>query len=133
MDLTPNQILLISIAIAAGLIYLPFLVVAVSRLQIGIDLSAPRAMFDRLPDYGKRATWAHQNSFENFMIYAAAALMVYVSGQASAATTSVAVAFLAFRLGYSLFYIIDIPIARSLMWGGSMACIGSLMLTSFGF
>jgi uncharacterized MAPEG superfamily protein len=120
MNLTPNQILLISIAAAAALIYVPAFVMAFSRFQIRIDLSAPRA------------TWAHQNSFEVFMIYAAAALMVYVSGQASATTTSLAVTFLACRLAYSLFYITDVPIARSLMWGGSMTCIGSLMLTSFG-
>lgn len=66
---------LYSIAAAAVLIYLPFLVVAYGRAQVGYDRGAPRAMFDRLPDYAKRATWAHQNSFETFTIYAAAASM----------------------------------------------------------
>lgn len=73
-------IFLYSIAAAAVLIYLPFLVVGYARARAGYDVSAPRAMFDKLPPYGQRATWAHQNSFEAFMVFAAAALMAYVTG-----------------------------------------------------
>jgi len=32
-------------------------------------------MFDKLPPYAQRATWAHQNSFEAFIMILAAALM----------------------------------------------------------
>ncbi|MFN5979037.1 MAG: MAPEG family protein, partial [Pseudanabaena sp.] len=73
LTLTPSQILLYGIAIAGGLIYLPYIVVAYGRVSVGIDMNAPRAMFDRLPDYAKRATWAHQNSFEVFALFATAA------------------------------------------------------------
>lgn len=79
-QLAPDVILLYCIAAAAVLIYLPFLVVGYARVQVGYDIAAPRALFDKLPAYAQRATWAHQNSFETFMTFAAAALMAYVTG-----------------------------------------------------
>ncbi|ARV58453.1 MAPEG family protein [Nostocales cyanobacterium HT-58-2] len=114
-------IFLYSIAAASILIYLPFLVVAYARVRTGYDISAPRAMFDKLPPYGQRAYWAHQNSFEAFMIFATAALMAYVTGVHSPLAVGVVIAFLMARLLYSIFYILNIPVLRSLMFG-----IGSL-------
>ncbi|MBW4678492.1 MAG: MAPEG family protein [Microcoleus vaginatus WJT46-NPBG5] len=121
MQLTVSAILLDCIAAAAALIYFPFLVVAYARLQVGMDIAAPRAMFDKLPAYGQRATWAHQNSFETFMVFAAAALMAYVTGQNSTLAAGAAIAFVVARLLHSVFYILNVPLARSLMFG-----IGSL-------
>ncbi len=63
MNLSVSAILLYSIVAAAISVYLPFLLVAYARAKVGYDTSAPRAMFDQLPDYAKRATWAHQNGF----------------------------------------------------------------------
>jgi uncharacterized MAPEG superfamily protein len=114
-------IFLYSIAAAAVLIYLPFLVVGYGRFTVGYDTSAPRAMFDKLPPYAQRATWAHQNSFETFMVFAIAALMAYVTGVNSPTAFYAAIAFVVARLLYSIFYILNIPIMRSLMFA-----IGSL-------
>jgi len=114
-------IFLYSIAAAVVLIYLPFLVVGYARARVGYDMSAPRAMFDKLPPYAQRATWAHQNSFEAFMIFAAAALMAYVTGVNSPLAIEAVIAFLIARLLYSIFYILNIPVLRSLMF-----VIGSL-------
>lgn len=120
--------LLYSVVGAVILIYLPFLVVGYGRAKVGYDIAAPRSMFDKLPDYAKRATWAHQNSFEAFMIYSAAALMAYTTGVESSLAVKVAIAFLIARTLYSVFYILNIPIGRSLMFG-----IGSLSsFTLFG-
>ncbi len=128
MNFTISSVLLYSIVGAVILIYLPYLVVAYGRAQIGYDVYAPRAMFDKLPSYAQRATWAHQNSFEAFMIYSAAALMAYMTGVDSALAAKVAIAFLIARALYSLFYILNIPIGRSLMFG-----VGSLSsFTLFG-
>ncbi|BAZ24343.1 hypothetical protein NIES4073_52380 [Kalymmatonema gypsitolerans NIES-4073] len=114
-------IFLYSIAAAVVLIYLPFLVVGYARARVGYDMSAPRAMFDKLPAYAQRATWAHQNSFEAFMIFAAAALMAYVTGVNSPLAIGAVIAFLVARLLYSIFYILNIPVLRSLMFA-----VGSL-------
>lgn len=84
-------IFLYSIAAAGVLIYLPFLVVAYARVRIGYEMfSTPRAMFNKLPPSAQPATWAHQNTFEAFMVFAVAALMAYVSG-VNSSTAQVAV------------------------------------------
>ncbi|AFZ24389.1 putative membrane protein [Cylindrospermum stagnale PCC 7417] len=129
-QLPVSAIFLYSIAAAAVLIYLPFLLVAYARVLVGFDLSAPRAMFDKLPPYAQRATWAHQNSFEAFMIFAAAALMAYVTGVNSPMAANAAIAFLTARLLYSIFYILNIPLLRSLMFGIGSFCSGTLIYLS---
>jgi uncharacterized MAPEG superfamily protein len=130
MNLQDSAILLYCIAAAAVLIYLPFLVVAYGRVSVGYDISAPRAMFDKLPDYAQRATWAHQNAFEAFTIFAPAALMAYVTGQNSSLAIGVAIAFIIARFLYSLFYIFNIPLARSLMFAIGSLCSATLFVLS---
>ncbi len=132
LSVPPSQVLLYGLAIAAGLVYFPYIFVAYARITNDYDMSAPRAMFDRLPDYGKRATWAHQNSFEGFILFTAATVMVYISGNSSEYTNLLVVGFLGSRFLFSVGYIADIPILRSLMWAVSMTAIASLMTRSFG-
>lgn len=121
MNLPVDLILLSSIIGAVILTYAPYIAVGWGRFQVGYDLSAPRAMFDRLPAYAQRATWAHQNSFEALTIYGLAALTAYATGVDSDWAKIAAIAFLVARLLYSVFYIINIPLGRSLMF-----VIGSL-------
>ncbi len=130
LGLPVSVILLDCIAAAAALVYAPFLVVALARLQLGYDSSAPRAMFERLPAYAQRATWAHQNSFETFMLFSAAALMAFVTGVDSEAAGLAAIAFPVARLLFSVFYILNIPLGRSLMFAISSSCTVSLFYFS---
>jgi len=65
-QLSPS-VFLYCIAAAAVLIYLPF-GCGLCPYARGVDLAAPRTMFDKLPPYAQRANWAHQNSLEAFMI-----------------------------------------------------------------
>lgn len=123
-------ILLYSIAAAAVLIYLPFMVVGYARFSVGYDMSAPRAMFDKLPSYAQRATWAHQNSFEAFMIFAAAALMAYVTNVDSIWATYAAITFVIARGLYSIFYILNVPLLRSLMFAVGSTCWATLIALS---
>ena len=129
-NFSTSTILLGSIAAAAALVYFPYLIVAITRFQVGFDISAPRAAFDKLPDYGKRANWAHQNSWEAFMLYSAAALMAYSTHQDSQTVVNCAIGFTVARLLYSIFYIINIPLARSLMFGVGSVAIFTLMSMS---
>jgi uncharacterized MAPEG superfamily protein len=130
VNFSTSTILLGSIAAAAALVYFPYLLVAITRFQVGFDISAPRAAFDKLPDYGKRATWAHQNSWEAFILYSAAALMAYTTNQDSPTIINCAIGFTVARLFYSVFYIINFPIGRSLMFGIGSIAIFTLMSTS---
>ncbi len=129
-NFSTSTILLGSIAVAAALVYFPYLIVAITRFQVGFDISAPRATFDKLPDYGKRANWAHQNSWEAFMLYSAAALMAYTTHQDSQTVINCAIAFTIARLLYSIFYIVNIPLGRSLMFGVGSVAIFTLMSMS---
>ncbi|MCC3404086.1 MAG: MAPEG family protein [Microcoleus sp. PH2017_29_MFU_D_A] len=130
LGLPVSVILLDSVAAAAALVYAPFLVVALARLQLGYDQAAPRAMFDRLPGYAQRATWAHQNSFETFMLFSAAALMAFVTGIDSEAAGWAGIAFPVARLLFSVFYILNVPLGRSLMFAISSTCTFSLFYFS---
>lgn len=130
MNLEDSRILLYCVFAGVVLIYLPFTLVGYARLSVGYDMGAPRAMFDKLPDYAKRATWAHENAFEALTIFAPAALMAYVTGQNSSLAIGAAIAFVVVRLLYSVFYIFNIPLARSLMFAVGSLCSGTLYVLS---
>ena len=94
------------------------------------DMAAPRAMFERYPAWGKRASWAHQNSFEAFTLHAPAALlalMAVIQG-ASLPTTAVIAAFAqpALCLAYIAAYVGNVPPARGLCWASGLVCTGIL-------
>ena len=129
-QLPASTVFLYCIAAAALLIYLPYLFLAYARGRLGYDIAAPRAMFDKLPPYAQRATWAHQNSFEAFMIFAAAALMAYVTGITSTVAVGAAITFVIARSLYSIFYIANIPLARVLMYATGVTCSGTLIALS---
>lgn len=130
LELPASSILIDCIVIAAMLVYAPFLVVAYGRVKVGYDLGAPRAMFEKLPDYAKRATWAHQNSFETFIVFVAAAFMAYLTQQDSVLAVGAAIAFVIGRFFYSIFYILDVPIGRSLMFAISSSGTAILFVLS---
>ncbi len=130
INLEDPRILLYCVAAGVVLVYLPFTLVGYGRISVGYDMGAPRAMFDKLPDYAKRATWAHENAFEAFTIFAPAALMAYVTGQNSSLAIGAAIAFVVVRLLYSIFYIVNIPLARSLMFAIGSLCSGTLYVLS---
>lgn len=94
------------------------------------DLAAPRAMFERLPAWGKRANWAHQNSFEAFGLHAPACLLALVAvlHGAEVAPQAMLAAWLhpALRLGYIAAYVANLPPLRSLCWAGGILCTAIL-------
>lgn len=129
------SICLYSLPIAAFLIYVPYLVVAAERVKLAQAMedsmevfAQPRLYADKLPAYAKRANWAHQNSFESFILYAPAAVIAYVTGQDSSWALLAVVAYLVARLMFSVFYILNVAPLRSLMFG-----IGSFSIFSLYF
>ncbi|ABG51928.1 conserved hypothetical protein [Trichodesmium erythraeum IMS101] len=130
LELPPSSIFLDCIVLGSILVYAPFLVVAYGRVTVGYDMGAPRAMFEKLPGYAKRATWAHQNSFETFILFAAASFMAYLTELDSALAIGASVAFVIGRFFYSIFYILDIPIGRSLMFAISSSGTAILFILS---
>lgn len=96
------------------------------------DMKAPRAMFDRLPSWGKRASWAHQNSFEAFSLHAPAALLALIAvlqiGELQGLAIPAALIQPLLRLVYLPAYIADIPPLRGLCWASALLCTGILYI-----
>ena len=96
------------------------------------DMKAPRAMFERLPAWGKRASWAHQNSFEAFSLHAPAALLALIAVTQTGALQGLAVpaALLQplLRLLYLPAYIANVAPLRGLCWASALLCTGILYL-----
>jgi len=94
------------------------------------DLAAPRAMFERLPAWGKRANWAHQNSFEAFTLHAPACLLALVAAAHGWVPPALAIGAAWFhpllRLAYIGAYVANIPPLRSLCWAGAILCTALL-------
>ena len=90
------------------------------------DMAAPRAMFDRLPAWGKRASWAHQNSFEAFTLHAPACLLCLIA--VPAAPVAIAAAWLhpLLRLVYVGAYVGNVPPLRGMSWADGLLCSGLL-------
>ena len=90
-------------------------------------LKTPRMLFPKYSDWGKRAKWAHQNSFESFILYSPSILLaIFISLQDISLpliTKDSALLYPIFRLIYVAMYIINKPILRSFFWGGSIGCI----------
>lgn len=126
-----QAVLIGGIVVAAVLVYVPFGLVAYGRLQLGTQaLATPRAVVDKLPAYAQRATWAHQNSFEAFTLFAAACLMAYGTELSGSWVMAVVIAHLSARLLYSVFYIANVPLLRSLMFGVGSLTTATLMISS---
>jgi len=106
-----------------------------SRLEFK-DLGSLRSMYDRFPAWGKRASWAQQNSFEAFTIHAPAALLAVVavlSGQAlPVISVVVAWAHPVLRVAYIFAYLFNVPIARSVAWFLGLLCSGILYGVGLG-
>jgi len=115
--------LIYSLLGAVILVYLPFMAVGFARVRLGYDYQAPRAMFDKLPPYAQRATWAHQNAFESIGLYAPAALAAYVTGVESPFAAYAAATYLLARTLYPLCYVANWAVPRSAMFAlGSTSC-----------
>ncbi|MFN4066271.1 MAG: MAPEG family protein [Thermosynechococcus sp.] len=119
-----------SLLTAALLIYFPYIFVVVGRLQAGFDMAAPRALFEKLPPFAQRAVWAHENSFETFMPFAAAVLLTLFVGVNNSTVAIASLSFVVARFLYSICYIANFPLGRSLMFGVGTAATLTLFWQS---
>ena len=120
-----------SLLLAAGVVVSSLVPLGAARSQANFqlsDLAAPRAMADRLPEWGKRANWAHLNSFEAFTLFAPAALLCLVSQVHNPVAVVAAWTYPALRLVSIAAYVANLPPLRSLCWAGAMVCTGILYL-----
>ena len=128
-----------SLILSFGALLFSIILLYIARFSARLefkDLSSLRSMFDRFPAWGKRASWAQQNSFEAFTIHAPAALLAVVavlSGQAlPVISVVVAWAHPVLRVAYIFAYLFNVPIARSASWFLGLLCSGILYGVGLG-
>ena len=120
-----------SLCLTAGVVVASLIPLGAARSQADFtmaDLAAPRAMFDRLPEWGKRAAWSHQNCFEAFTLHAPAALLCLLAGVSSPVAVAAAWIHPLLRLAYIPAYVGNMPPLRGLCWAGALTCSGLLYL-----
>ena len=120
-----------SLCLTAGVVVASLIPLGAARSQADFtmaDLAAPRAMFERLPEWGKRAAWSHQNCFEAFTLHAPAALLCLAAGVSSPVALAAAWIHPLLRLAYIPAYVGNVPPLRGLCWAGALTCSGLLYL-----
>ena len=132
---TPSTPYALSIAFSGAVVIASIIPLGAARSQADFtldDMKAPRAMFDRLPDWGKRASWAHQNSFEAFSLHAPAALLALIAvlqiGELQGLAIPAALLQPVLRLIYLPAYVANLPPLRGLCWAGALLCTGILYI-----
>ena len=94
----------------------------------GYDNRHPREQQSQLSGPGARALAAHQNTIENFPLFAAGVLVAELAANPNTVTALLAVGFLVMRVAYIVCYVKDWSTPRSVVWGlGYFACLGLLL------
>ena len=114
-----------SLCLAVVIVLLSIAPVTYGRVKAGYsanNMSAPRALFDDLPDFGKRAVWCHQNCWESISLHAPACLLCLIAGVDSPVALIAAWVHPFIRFIYMGAYIGNIPPARGLCWISGLLC-----------
>jgi uncharacterized MAPEG superfamily protein len=93
-----------------------------------LDNRHPRVQQAKQTDRGARATAASANAFEALMIYAPAVLVAHVEAPASGLATTLALAWVAFRVGHGVAYMGDKPAVRTAFFALGSVCALALFL-----
>ena len=112
-----------SLCLSVGVVLLSIIPLTLGRIKAGYsveNMSSPRALFNELPDFGKRAVWCHQNCWESISLHAPACIFCLITLTDSNAATIAALSHPFLRILYILAYIFNIPFARGTMWAGGI-------------
>ena len=108
-----------SLCLSVGVVLLSIIPLTIGRVKAGYsveNMSAPRALFDELPSFGKRAVWCHQNCWESIALHAPACLFCLITIPDSNLAIIAAWMHPFVRLLYIPSYVLNIPAARGLCW-----------------
>ena len=113
----------LSLCLSVVVVLLSTIPLTIGRIKAGYsmkNMSAPRALFDELPDFGKRAVWCHQNCWESISIHAPACLLCLITLPESNLTIIAAWVHPLLRFFYIGAYVFNIPSARGLLWASGI-------------
>jgi uncharacterized MAPEG superfamily protein len=90
------------------------------------DNRNPRDWLATQSGFRRRANAAQLNGFEAFPLFAAGVLVAHLAGAASERIDQLAIAFVAARVIYTVFYYADMALLRSLAWSVGIGCSAAL-------
>ena len=113
-----------SLCLSVGVVLLSIIPLTIGRIKGGYsaqNMAAPRALFNELPDCGKRAVWCHQNCWESITLHAPACLLCLIT-LADSNTTAIIAAWMhpLLRFIYIGAYVFNIPALRGLIWASGV-------------
>ena len=112
-----------SLCLSVFVVLLSTIPLTFGRIKAGYsidNMSAPRALFEELPEFGKRAVWCHQNCWESISIHAPACLLCLITLPNSNIAYIASWLHPLLRLLYIGAYVFNIPIARGLIWASGI-------------
>ena len=107
---------------------LPVISIGIAKAHRGYDNNDPRTWLERQQGFRKRADYAHRNHFEAFPFFAAAVLVAQQVQVAQSGIDQLAIIFVLARIAYTIFYIANYGVMRSLAWFVGYGCILGLFL-----
>lgn len=90
----------------------------------------PREYLEALSGWRKRAHWAQMNSLEAFPPFAAAVIIAQYLQAPQARIDVLAMAFIALRVLYGVFYVTDKARLRSAVWLGAVGCVIAIFVAA---
>ena len=118
-----SEVFAFSLCLSSFVVLTSIIPLTLARVKAGYsieNMSAPRAFFDKLPEFGKRATWCHQNCWESISLHAPACLLCLITTPDSLISSIAAWSHPIIRLFYIFAYVLDIPKARGLFWASGL-------------
>ena len=104
------------------------LAMAQAKQPKGYDNNCPRDQQAALTGFGARALGAHQNSFESLIIFSAAIVTALATQNTSDTIQYLAMIYLASRVVYHAFYLLNWATLRSTIWAVSLIMSLSIIL-----
>ncbi len=95
---------------------LPVVAAGIAKWGTALDNNHPRDWANGLSGYRRRAYAAHHNAYEAFPFFAASVLAAAVTQAPQGPVNTLALVFIAARLGYLAAYITDRATLRSVLW-----------------
>jgi uncharacterized MAPEG superfamily protein len=98
----------------------PYVLAKYAKAGSGDDNHHPREILAALAPHKRRAYAAHQNALETFPFFAVAVIVALTMGAPFYVVNLLAVLYVVLRIAHALLYILDKPMARSLMFAAAM-------------
>ena len=108
-----------SLCLSVVVVLASIIPLTLGRIKAGYsveNMSAPRALFNELPEFGKRAVWCHQNCCESISLHAPDCIFCLLTLPDSSLAIIAAWTHPFVRILYIIAYILNIPAARGLSW-----------------